>query len=100
MTGGFELVPGRAWASTPAPTSTTPPTTATLRLPDLQDFNVQVRVNLMPLIGQQLDFYVDVLNVLALRTATSVGQEDGRDFGVIRDRMDPFRIRLGLNYKY
>ncbi len=54
----------------------------------------------MPLIGQQLDFYVDVLNVLALRTTTSIGQEDGRDFGVIRDRMDPFRIRLGLNYKY
>ena len=71
-----------------------------LRMPDIQDFNVQLRANMQPLIGQQLDFYVDVLNALALRTPTSIGQEDGRDFGVIRDRMDPFRIRLGMNYKF
>jgi hypothetical protein len=71
-----------------------------LRKPDIQDFNVQVRLNMKPLTGQQLDFYVDILNAMALRTPTSFGQEDGRDFGVIRDRMDPFRIRLGLNYKY
>ena len=71
-----------------------------LRLPDLQDFNAQMRLNMKPLIGQALDFYVDILNVLALRTTTGYGQEDGRDFGVVRNRQGPFRIRLGLNYRY
>ena len=71
-----------------------------LRLPDLQDFNAQIRLNLMPLIGERLDFYVDILNVLALRTTTAYGQEDGRNFGVTTARMEPFRIRLGLNYRY
>jgi hypothetical protein len=71
-----------------------------LRLPDIQDFNAQIRANLFPLIGQKLDFYVDVLNVLALRTPTAYGQEDGRNFGIMTSRMAPFRIRLGVNYKY
>jgi hypothetical protein len=62
--------------------------------------NVQFRLNLLPLIGQRLDTYVDVLNVFALRTVTTVGQEDGRDFALPRDRMAPFRIRLGVNYRY
>jgi hypothetical protein len=70
------------------------------RLPDLQDFNAQVRLNLFPVIGERLDLYVDVLNVLALRTPTSYGQEDGRDYGIVRGRQGPFRIRLGLNYRY
>jgi hypothetical protein len=70
-----------------------------LRLPDMQDFNAQVRVNLLPILGQQLDFYVDILNVLGIRTVTKYGEADN-EFGVIRERMDPFRIRLGLNYKY
>jgi hypothetical protein len=72
----------------------------TLRLPDRQDFNAQLRVSLLPFIGQRLDFYVDVLNVLGLRTATAFGQNDGQDFGVERTWMDPFRVRLGLNYRY
>jgi hypothetical protein len=71
-----------------------------LRTPDLQDLNVQVRFNLFPLIGQKLDFYVDVLNALALRTATSFGQQDARDFGVENAWLPPFRIRLGVNYRY
>ena len=70
-----------------------------LRLPDLQDFNLQLRANLLPFLGQQIDFYVDVLNVLGLRTVTEVSQED-RNFGVTTKRMDPFRIRLGVNFKY
>ena len=37
------------------------------------EVNVQARINMMPLIGKQLDFYVDMLNVLALRTLTSLG---------------------------
>ena len=71
-----------------------------LRLPDRQDLNTQLRVSLLPLIGHRLDLYVDVLNVLGLRTATALGQNDGQDFGVERTRLDPFRIRLGLNYRY
>jgi hypothetical protein len=71
-----------------------------LRLPDIQDVNVQLRANMFPLIGHRLEFYVDVLNALALRTPTQLGQEDGKDFGVVRGRLDPFRVRLGLNYKY
>jgi hypothetical protein len=71
-----------------------------LRLPDQLEVNVQTRINLLPFIGRQLDFYVDVLNMLALRTATSVATNDGQDFGVQRGWMDPFRIRLGLNFRY
>jgi hypothetical protein len=71
-----------------------------LRLPDVQDLNVQVRLNLAPLIGHKVDFYVDVLNALALRTATSYGQQDLRDFGVENGWLPPFRIRLGVNYRY
>jgi hypothetical protein len=71
-----------------------------LRLPDQLEVNVQARLNLLPFIGKRLDLYVDVLNVLGLRTATVVGTNDGQDFGVDRTWMDPFRIRLGLNYRY
>jgi hypothetical protein len=71
-----------------------------LRLPDVQSLNVQVRATLLPFIKQRLDVYVDVLNVLALRTATSVTQNEGPAFGLPGNRSAPFRIRLGLNYKY
>src|SRR5439155_14438063 len=71
-----------------------------LRTPDLQDLNLQVRVNLFPLTHQKIDVYVDVLNVLALRTATSFGQQDQRDFAVENGWLAPFRIRLGVNYRY
>jgi hypothetical protein len=71
-----------------------------LRTPDVEDVNVQVRFNLFPLIGHKVDVYVDVLNALALRTATSFGQQDARDFGVENGWLPPFRIRLGVNYRY
>jgi hypothetical protein len=41
-----------------------------------------------------------VLNSLAIRSALTVGTNDGTDFGVQRTWMDPFRIRLGVNYKF
>jgi hypothetical protein len=72
-----------------------------LRLPDVQSLNVQVRANLMPIIKQRLELYVDVLNVLALRTVTGVTENDGPLFGTpTSSRSGPFRIRLGLNYRY
>ena len=62
--------------------------------------NAQVAVNLQPFIGLRLDTFVDVLNVLALRTTTTVAENDGQDFGVTRNRELPFRFRLGLRYRY
>ncbi len=71
-----------------------------LRLPDQQSVNLQTRLDLKPLIGQQLEFYVDVLNLLATRTVTEVTQNDTSAFGLGTKRQGPFRIRLGLNYRY
>jgi Carboxypeptidase regulatory-like domain len=71
-----------------------------LRLPDIQDLNAQIRINWAPLIHQRLETFVDVLNILALRTTTSYGVNDGTDFGVARNRMAPLRMRFGLQYRY
>jgi hypothetical protein len=98
-TDGFNLYRARVGVS-PGNNVNDPADDRELRLPDRQDFNAQVRVNLLPFIGHRLDLYVDVLNVLGLRTATQIGQNDGQDFGVERAWTDPFRIRLGLNYRY
>ena len=48
----------------------------------------------------EMETFVDVLNVLALRTTTSYGVTDGQDFGVQRNRMAPFRLRFGVMYRY
>jgi hypothetical protein len=71
-----------------------------LRMPERQDLNLQVRVGLLPLIGQKLDFYVDALNILNLRTPTGYGANDGVNFGQETAWMAPFRMRLGLDYKF
>jgi hypothetical protein len=71
-----------------------------LRLPDMHDLSAQVRVSLLPFIGQKLDVYANVLNVLGLRTTTSVVQNDTAEFNSQSGRMAPFRIRIGLNYRY
>ncbi len=68
---------GRSAASTPGANINDPADDRQLRLPDQMEVNVQARMNMMPLIGQQLDFYVDVLNALALRTVTALGTSDG-----------------------
>ena len=71
-----------------------------LRLPDLQSFNLQARLNLQPLIGKRFEIYVDVLNVFGLRTVVDVSQNDGPNFGLPLDRLPPLRVRLGANYRY
>jgi hypothetical protein len=71
-----------------------------LRLPDIQDVSAQVRLNLKPIIHQQLEVYVNVLNALGLRTTTAVVQNDTPDFGSPTTRMPPFRLRVGVNYRY
>jgi hypothetical protein len=71
-----------------------------LRLPDLQSFNLQARLNLQPLIGKRVDVYLDVLNVFGLRTVVDVSQNDGPNFGLPIDRLPPMRVRLGANFRY
>jgi hypothetical protein len=99
VTGNFDLYRARIGIS-PGNNINDPNDDRALRLPDLQDVNLQLRANLQPFIGQRIELYVDMLNVLNLRTTTAVGQEDGRDFDVVRARLEPLRIRLGLNYRY
>jgi hypothetical protein len=71
-----------------------------LRLPDLSQLSLQVRANLEPLIKQRLEIWADALNLLALRTTTSVVQQDGPFFGQQTDRLQPMRVRLGLRYRF
>jgi hypothetical protein len=71
-----------------------------VRMPDIQAFNIQTRINWKPLIGIQLETYVDILNALALRTTTAVQQNDGPDWGSPQARLDPFRLRVGFRYRY
>ena len=71
-----------------------------LRLPDIQSLNTQVAFNFLPLIGHQLEAYVDLLNVLALRTVNSVNEDDGVLFGTPRAYEQPLRMRLGMRYKF
>ncbi len=98
-TGNFEDYRARR-GSNPGTNINDPSDDRELRLPDVQDMAVQVRVNLRPLIGHRLEFFADILNVLALRTITSVQEQDGPQFGQLTGRMSPFRVRLGASYKY
>jgi hypothetical protein len=71
-----------------------------MRLPDIQSVNAGLAFNFEPFLGQKLEAQVDLLNVLALRTPTSVGQSDGRDFGVPGNRQSATKFRVRLNYRY
>jgi hypothetical protein len=71
-----------------------------LRLPDIQKLNLQVRANLKPLTGIRIEAYMDVLNIMALRTTTSVDQQDGPFFGTPGGRLPPLSIRFGARYKF
>lgn len=71
-----------------------------LRTPDLTKLGVQVRFYLMPIIKQRIEAWVDMDNVLALRTPTGVIQTDGPNWGRPAGRLPPLTIRLGARYKY
>jgi hypothetical protein len=71
-----------------------------LRLPDIQKINFQVRVNLKPLTGINMDVYGDMLNVLALRTVTDVVDQDGPSFGQTSTLMAPTTVRFGFRFRY
>lgn len=71
-----------------------------LRYPDQQELSAQIRVSLPPLIKQDLKLYANVINLLGLRTTTSVIQSDTAEFGTTSNRFPPFRVRLGVEYRY
>jgi hypothetical protein len=71
-----------------------------LRYPDRQELSVQARLNLLPLLGHKLDFYVDAINIMNSRVPTTIGQNDLTTFNNVTGWQAPFRMRLGLNYKY
>jgi hypothetical protein len=71
-----------------------------LRLPDRSILNLSLRISLQPLIKQPLEVLADVFNVLALRTTTTVFQNDGPSWGQTANRMGPLSARLGLHYRF
>ncbi len=71
-----------------------------LRLPDIQQVNLQLRTNLRPLLGLSFEGYVDAINVLALRTPVRVFEEDNATWGTTRDRMAAMQLRFGFRYRY
>jgi hypothetical protein len=75
-----------------------------LRLPDLMTLNAQIIFNWLPLIGQRLETFVDVLNILGQRTVTGLSERDNltpiSEFGTMTSRQEPLRIRFGLRYRY
>jgi hypothetical protein len=71
-----------------------------LRLPVLQELNVQARFSFVPLTGHRLDLYIDLMNVLNTRTVTGYSMNEGQNFGVQSGWQGPMRARLGLNYKF
>ena len=99
-TGRYEDYRARVGTEPGRRTSTIPADDRDLRLPDIQKLNFQVRANLLPLTGINLEIFADVINVMALRTTTAVYTEDGPIFGQTSARLDPFRIRLGARYRY
>jgi hypothetical protein len=71
-----------------------------LRLPDIQQLNLQLRAHLKPLLKIDLETYLDIINLLAVRTTTNVTNQEGPLFGQPSARMEPFRMRLGLRFRY
>ncbi len=71
-----------------------------IRLPDQQNLNVQLRANLKPITGVNFEAYVDVLNVLSLRTVTGVETQDTPLFQQATGYLPPMRLRIGARYKF
>jgi hypothetical protein len=98
-TGTFDSLRGPVGVN-PGTTPNDPAGARPLRLLDQLEVNLQTRLSLLPFIGQKLDLYADVTNLLGLRTPTAYGTSEGQDFGVERAWMPPLSVRLGLNYRY
>jgi len=71
------------------------------RLPDLQTLNFQARVNLIPLIKVNAEFFVDILNALATRGTLAVeSNTSSATFGFPTSRQPQMRARVGFRFKY
>ena len=99
LTGSFEDLRARVGVN-PGTNLNDPADDRELRTPDVQNFNAQLAVNFQPLIGADLEAWVDILNVLALRTTTSVQQNEGTAFGQSTGWEGPMRLRLGARYRF
>lgn len=71
-----------------------------IRLPDRQQFNLQIRAMLEPFLKQNVSVFFEVVNVLGLRTTLTQGSADGRDYGVPLTRTDPLKFRIGLDFRW
>jgi hypothetical protein len=71
-----------------------------LRLPDISRLNIQARFALRSLIKQPLEAFIDVFNILSLRTPTSLIENDGPFWGRPSSRLGPTTARVGLQYRF
>ena len=99
VTGGYDDLRARVGVN-PGTNLNDPADDRDLRLPDIQNLNVQFRADLAPLLKQNFEFYFDVMNILALRTTTTFVDQDGPRFGQPQDRMGSTSVRLGFRYRY
>jgi hypothetical protein len=99
VTGAYENFNAPV-GTNPGPNVNDPADDRQQRLPDVQTLGAQVAFNLEPFIGQHLETYIDVLNVLNTRTVTAVTENDGPSFGQSTARMAPFHIRFGARWRY
>jgi hypothetical protein len=70
------------------------------RLPDSHSLNARVSFNLLPVLSQNIDAFIDVLNVLGLRTVNALEENDTPFYGTATARDLPLRLRFGMSYKY
>jgi hypothetical protein len=98
VTGAFEDYRARTGIN-PGTNLNDPSDDRALRLPDFHSLNASISFNLQPLIGQKLDLSMDFLNILNQRTTKEVSENDNADFGVMRSREPPMRMRFVLRYK-
>jgi hypothetical protein len=99
LTGKYENLNAQAGMN-PGVNVNDPTDDQQLRLPDIYNVNAQLAFNFQPLIGAKLEAFMDVLNLMFLRTTTAVTTNDGPSFAVQSARLPPLRIRLGLRYRY
>jgi hypothetical protein len=100
-TGGFDDFRARIGIN-PGGDLNSPDDDRIFRTGDVVRINLQTRVQLRPLTGINAEAYVDVLNLMAARTQTSVSSEnDGNsNFGLPSGRLPPMKLRLGFRYRY
>jgi hypothetical protein len=71
-----------------------------LVLPDQYRLNLKVVVNFRPLTGQNIEAYVDILNLLNTRPVTAVTVEEGPTFGTPKTLATSMLLRLGARYRF